>query len=168
MGFMWSSPKSPLKESLLKENAIEPIQTADLLLIGDYTEDMCIGDFSPWSGVAIVFDSNRVYDGAGVYNLYDYIENWSEIKIRYYVGVRNYGFDIRLRNAIKRTCYQIQQMSEHDIENGYGVAHVLKMLGIVTKKDLYKVYAGYFSSGSPFCTYLKLDSYYSENKKFCQ
>jgi len=163
---MWSSPKSPLKESLLQEDDAEAICTADLLLMGNYSEDMCIEDFSPWESVAIVFDSNRVYDGYSIYNLYDYIENWSEIKIRYYIGVRNYGFDTRLRNAIKKTCYQMQQMSEHDIENGYGVAHVLKMLGIVTKKDVHKVHPGYFSSGSPFCTYLKLDSHYSENKKF--
>ena len=164
MGFMWSSPKSPLKESLIQEDDIEPIQTADLLLIGNYSEDMCMEDFSPWIGVAIIFDTHRVYDGDGVYNIHDYTENWPEVRIRYYNGVRNYGFDTRLKNTIKRTCFRIQQMNE--VNNAYGVAHVLKMLGILSKDDLTEIRPCYFSSSSPFSKYLKLEKHYSENKTF--
>ena len=163
MGFMWSSPKSPLKETLLNRNDIEPIKTGDLLLIGDYSEDMCIGDFSPWVGVAIIFDLNRVYDGNSVYSIHEYIQNWSEIQIRYYNGIRYYGFDKRLQNAVKRTVYQMTQSYDKKMNNAYGVAYVLKMMGIIDTKNLSDIEYSYFSSNS---NNLKLKECYSENKEF--
>jgi len=165
MGFMWSSPKTPLTERLINDVHVEPIRTGDLILIGDYSEDMCMEDFSPWTTVGIVFSNNRIFDGLNVYNIQNFIKHQNEVKIRYYEGIRHYGFDKRLNNAIKRSCYKSQQLSDPDIDASYGVAHVLFIMQIIDTGDIGDVRPFHFSSSSPFKK-LDLQRYYSNNKDF--
>ena len=171
MGFMWSSPKTPLTERLIQNVQYEPVRNGDLILVGEYAEDMCMEDFSPWTNVGIVFSKNRIFDGLNVSNIPTFIQNQNEVKIRYYEGIRHYGFDKRLNNAVKQSCYNSQRLSDPDTDASYGVAHVLFLLHLIDTDDIWDVYPVHFSSSlagnlagsSPFKK-LQLQQYYSNNK----
>ena len=160
MGFMWSSPITPLRERLLVETELEPVHTGDLILLGEYSEEM-VEDFPPWTRVGIVFLQNQVYDGVQVYSLREFVRDINEIKIRYYEGVRGYGFDKRLQNAVRQTKIQLLTCIDGTTrDDAYGVAQVLVRMRLIKEHNLDNVEPSHFSHS---LSQLPLNCY-SENK----
>ena len=154
MGFIWSSPVSPLKESLLDTTPESLLRTGDILLV--YASEFEITlNTEIWSHVGIIVQTEPLQvfcNGEFVY-INDWLARYDKVVARHCHAIRPTGFDARIMNAANKTA-DILLKNEIDIQykEGYCVGNVLGLIGLVEKDELYDggLKPSHFSVHSPY------------------
>lgn len=155
MGFIWSAPASPLKESLLEPEPSFILRTGDILLA--YASEFEIAlDSELWAHVGIVVYLNhefQVFSNGEFVNVHDWIYRHEKVIVRHCQTIRPAGFNTDVLNACSRTA-DILLRGEIDLHyrEGYCIGTVLGILGLASLDELAsgRLRPQHFSHKTPF------------------
>ena len=155
MGFIWSAPASPLKESLLNTEPSFILRTGDILLT--YASEFEIAlDSELWAHVGIVVYSNhklQVFSNGEFVDVHDWIYRHEEVIVRHCEAIRPAGFDTAVLNACSRTAdILLRGEIELHYREGYCIGTVLGILGLASLDELAlgRLRPQHFSHKTPF------------------
>lgn len=132
MGFVWSSPVSPLSAPLLKGEPATNLRCADLLLVTKSDFEINF-DCDMWSHVGLVFIQNSrvfVFCDGEVLSLLSFRKRHTEIFVRRAHCRRPSNFQTLVSDAVQ----QVAEWNNKDIENrqGFCVFSVLVQLQLTS------------------------------------
>jgi len=153
MGFMWSTPISPLKQSLLDTEPELLLRTGDILLA--YASDFeIILNTELWAhtGIIVKGTSLQVFSNGEFVDIHDWIYRHDHVIVRHCDAIRPMEFDSQVMDAANRTADILlrNDIDEHYRE-GYCVGTVLGMLGLESLDNLARggLRPSHFSFHSP-------------------
>tara|TARA_B110000908_G_C10250291_1_gene451560 strand:- start:140 stop:652 length:513 start_codon:yes stop_codon:yes gene_type:complete len=156
MGFLWSKPIGrELKESLIENEPQIFFRTGDILLAEASEMEISLNS-DIWTHVAIIVKNRETllaYSDGEFAAVEDWIYRYDRVVVRHCHCARPVWFDKDVLDAANETT-EILIRNEMDIDDreGFCVASVLSMLGLVSKEGFQQgpVKPDHFSGSTPF------------------
>lgn len=158
MGSLFSKPESSLQENLLKMDEEEIVlKPGDLLLVASTELEICLNS-ELWAHVAIVVYNSLndafAYHSGVLEDLDNYISRHNQVEVRQLDWFRPGSFDAALYDSVVQSAKVLAETTlEIDDREGYAIASVLDMVGILSVTSLYGIRPHDFSSQSQILTH---------------
>jgi len=143
MGFFWSKPENPLKESLLPTGPAIVLNIGDIILIPSSDLEIVLNN-DVWQDVAIALSPSLIWYNKKSIPTDVLLHSYEEICIRQLNCIRPPGFNQKFQKAIR---------------NSENITDILFKMGFID--DVENITPQHFSSNSPY-TRIPL-SMYSKN-----
>lgn len=127
MGFRWSKPKSPLKQSLLEDAHPCILRTGDLLLVATYDLDSFD---NLWTHVALVVSPTKIYSYGQIISTDVFMKEYDCISVRQLNCQRPVGFEKKFVDAVASSMAQSYRVVD-EYKEGFEIGHVLYKMGFM-------------------------------------
>jgi hypothetical protein len=147
MGFMWSSPENPLKESLLNSNPETLLRTGDLLLAHASELEVTLNS-ELWTHIAIVVFKNgamMAFEGGIFIPVVQWLNRHDCVITRHCNCIRLVGFDKRVLEAAEKTAEMT--LSTDHFREGFSAGTMLEILGLASLQGVDELRPCHFSAG---------------------